>query len=116
MFKDDGTPIKIPEGGLIPVKAPSEIDKALQEFQAQSESVPAASVSPQNTELEKYSGMVRLVMKLSGGAIKTQKVAEYVLLAITVLFMSISFYLFFGGSNKGSQPLPASLKQMQQVP
>ena len=41
--------------------------------------------------------MVQLVMKLSGGAIKDQRQAEYVLLGIVGVFLLISFYLFFSG-------------------
>ncbi len=101
-------------------KAPaaiSEIDKALKEFEAQSDTAPQVQVSPQKAELAKYSGMVRLIMKLSGGAIKTQKAAEYVLLVCSILFFLLSFYFFFGsGGNKAPQISPAALQQMKQPP
>lgn len=116
MFKDDGTPIKIPEGGFIPAKETSEIDKALQEFDAQSDNVPQAPVSQKKSGAENYSGMVSLIMKLSGGVIKTQRSAEYVLLIISFLSLGISFYLFFGGGNKSNPPSQTSIDQMKQVP
>jgi len=39
--------------------------------------------------------MVGLVMKLSGGTIKNQKTAEYILLALIILMFGLSFYFFF---------------------
>ncbi|MFA6586019.1 MAG: hypothetical protein WCS86_02565 [Candidatus Paceibacterota bacterium] len=39
--------------------------------------------------------MVRWVMKLFGGLIKTQKQAEYVLVVFAIVIFGISLYLFF---------------------
>ena len=74
----------------------SEITQALKQFEVESGAVeaPQAELIPKapGSDLPK---MVRLVMKCSGGVIKEQKTAEYVLLGITVLAFSLSFYFFF---------------------
>ncbi|MBI3305790.1 hypothetical protein HYZ82_01495 [Candidatus Nomurabacteria bacterium] len=77
----------------------AEIDQALKEFEAKSVVMPQAPAGQMPTVADNTSGMVRLVMKLSGGAIKEQRQAEYVLLAFVIVTMAISFYLFFGGKS-----------------
>lgn len=86
MFRDEGASV---DGNI-------EIQEALKELEAQpgvlsqlQEQTPEVSKTP---EVPK---MVKLVMKLSGGAIKEQKQAEYVLLGLVVLMLGLSFYLFF---------------------
>jgi hypothetical protein len=44
--------------------------------------------------------MIKSVMKLSGGAIKDERQAEYVLLIFVVLAFTVSIFLFFRGENK----------------
>ena len=60
--------------------------------------------------------MVKLVMKLSGGAIKEQKKAEYILLGFAVVIIGISLYLFFGmqSNNKSRNSSDASVEKMRQ--
>jgi len=72
-----------------------EIEKALEEFEqsAQKEQV-IKTVAKE--KLDEPSRMIKLVMKYSGGAIKEERQAEYVLLSFAILFFLISFYLFFG--------------------
>lgn len=74
----------------------SEIDKALKDFEMQA----SAQQAPQTEQIPKASGsdlpkMVQLVIKYSGGAIKEQKQAEYILLGLVVLMLALSFYFFF---------------------
>ncbi len=71
----------------------SEIDQALKEFEMKSggEKMP---LSPEDVKKD-LPKMVQLVMKWSGGAIKEQKTAEYVLIGIAVLMFAASFYFFF---------------------
>ncbi len=90
-----------------------EIDKALKEFEAKSgeEETQNAPVASKTTELPK---MVRLVIKFSGGAIKDQRQAEYVLLGVVVIMLAISFYLFFGGSKSAPVLVPANFGANQQ--
>jgi len=108
--------IKIPDN--------SEIDKALKEFEMKSAGgqvqknpetskippVPQREVSGVKFETDSYKAVrfydetdapkiVQLVMKYSGGAIKEQKQAEYVLFGFVVLTIIISLFLFFGGGT-----------------
>ena len=98
----------------------SEIDQALKEFEAKSAPseaqqtpnvskippIPPKEVAGVSFETDSYKAikfyketdtpkMVKLVMKLSGGAIKEQRLAEYVLFGIVVLMFVASFYFFF---------------------
>lgn len=108
----------------------SEIDQALKEFEAgadaekmqnspevskisemQKEDVSGVKFETDSWKAVKFYGetntpkIVKLVMKYSGGAIKEQKTAEYVLLGIVILMFAVSFYLFFGGGGSGSPRL-----------
>ena len=115
MFKDEGLPIKLSSEGLIPAKEEvkevtqsNEIDKALAEFEVQSKTMQAVPV-PKAKEVSDVPAMVRLIMKLSGGTIKERKTAEYVLVAIALVFLGLSFYISFGpslSSPSSSQILP----------
>lgn len=88
----------------------AEIEKALKEFEAQDnradnnnfeqnkqteqiDHIYSVSSSLQKNETSK---MIQWVMKLSGGAIKDEKQANYALLGLALLATMISLYLFFG--------------------
>ena len=92
----------------------SEIDKALEEFEAQSKGVAQSEnpVAPQRavegisfetddykaarfSSLEENPRMVKWVIKYSGGLIKDKKQAEYVLLGVVVTMFILSFFFFF---------------------
>ena len=79
-----------------------EIEKALKEFEVKSSTEEAQSNSEvaQTPDIPK---MVGWVMKLSGGAIKEQRQAEYMLLGLVVLMFAVSFYFFFGGGDKNTK-------------
>ena len=103
----------------------SEIDKALKEFEAKSSQVGAVkgiitpevySVSKNEVvegvkfETDSYKAvkyyneteapkMIKLVMKFSGGAIKEERQAEWILFGFVVVAMAVSLYLFLGGGN-----------------
>lgn len=47
-----------------------------------------------------YSATVRFMMKCSGGLIKTEKQARFILFVFSVLLIIISFFFFFDGSEK----------------
>ncbi|MBI4155690.1 MAG: hypothetical protein HY507_00470 [Candidatus Zambryskibacteria bacterium] len=49
--------------------------------------------------------MVKLVMKISGGAITDQRQAEYVLLGFAVIAIIISIFLFFSGGSSNDADL-----------
>jgi len=55
-------------------------------------------------------------MKWSGGTIKKEQHAVYLLLAIVVLMFAVSFYLFFGINNKLSRPSSLILEQIKKIP
>ena len=120
----------------------TEIDEALNEFQAQNSQkgqnfseVQKTSVPTLDNELgiefEDYNKMrqsnldshddmpriVKLVVKLSGGAIRSKKTAEYVLLVFVVVVFLISLFLVFGGVNKSKSPQlsPTQLEEMKKL-
>ena len=76
----------------------TDIDQALKEFEAKSvaEETPSISEVSKDSEMPR---MVRWIIKLSGGAIKDQRQAEYVLLGLVVLMFAVSFYFFLGTGN-----------------
>lgn len=92
-----------PEQPMANMSPNDEIAESLREFELKqkTENIPKrVKVGKSDTPR-----MVRFVIKYSGGLIKDQKQAEYVLLGITLLFFLISGYLFFGGNLK-SKTLP----------
>jgi len=80
-----------------------EIDKALKEFEVKSniEQVKQAIATSQTSDAPK---IVQLVMKISGGAIKDERQAEYVLLGFVVVAIIISLFLVLGGGKKNISP------------
>jgi hypothetical protein len=48
--------------------------------------------------------IVQLVIKYSGGAIKDEQQASYVLIGFVVLAIIVSLFLFFGGSGQELPP------------
>ena len=91
--------------------ANSEIDQALKQFEMQKgASIPIAPQVSQNSELPR---MVRLVMKFSGGAIKEQRQAEYVLLGFVVLVIAISVFIF--SQNGSSSDNDLKLQEYYQI-
>jgi len=61
--------------------------------------------------------LVDFIIRISGGLIKEQKQAEYVLLGMALLFFSTSVLLFFNGINKQKpQQIPLELlEQMKKI-
>ncbi|MFZ3011487.1 MAG: hypothetical protein WA060_00595 [Minisyncoccia bacterium] len=94
----------------------TEIEEALREFEAkdQTQQTEKVSETSNNSEIPK---MVQLIMKWSGGAIKEQKQAEYVLLTFIAIAMLISLYLFFGQTllNKFSSEKQIPQDQMMEL-
>ena len=96
----------------INISAPAEISQALKQFEAESTPVPQ---SPQVQISPDMPKIVQLVIKYSGGSIKEQKQAEYVLFFFFILAMGVSVFLFFGlGHTKTTVP-PEALQQMIQT-
>jgi len=83
------------------------IEKALKEFEikSQAEQTTQTPLVSQNTEIPK---MIQVVIKYSGGSVKNERQAQYVLLGLVIIMISISLYLFFGGSkskNTNTRPI-----------
>jgi len=99
------TPIAIPTPPS-PTQGINEIDLALKEFEAKSQTqAPVAAAEPDAVSLSPETPkMVGKLIKYSGGAIKSQRQAEIILLGFVIIAMGISFYLFFGGGG-GSQDI-----------
>lgn len=55
--------------------------------------------------------IVRLVMKYSGGAIKDEKQAYWVLFGFVVLVVAVSLFLFFGGGGGSKKAPPMTPEQ-----
>lgn len=112
----------MPEDIKIPNNA--EVDQALKEFEMKNsgaEQVSQAPTSPKDSgnldihfeedqwkqsmssSLPKTPKMMQLIIKYSGGAVKDEKQASYVLLAIVIINISIAAFLVFGDSFSPSQ-------------
>lgn len=76
--------------------------------------------SPSMTDMygREYSGMVRLVMRLSGGRIQTLKRAHYVLVGMAALFvlMAVIILLIFNANNSGESSSKEVERLMREAP
>jgi hypothetical protein len=114
----------------------SEIDEALKEFETKSQTQQLQK-APKTVEITKHdtegvkfevpsygtekfshpigtSKMVNMIIKYSGGMIKEQKQAEWVLFGFVIVAISISLFLFFGKIlNSGARALTNS--QIEQI-
>ena len=85
----------------------TDIEKALKEFEQKSASETGSYKAVKLYDETTTPKMVQLVMKYSGGSIKSQRTAEYVLLGLVIIMFVFSFYLFFGSNQGSNVPLPA---------
>lgn len=94
-----------------------EINKSLTEFQQKYQEEQQQKVSIEKPKISKESGMVHLVMKLSGGAIKEERHAEYVLLGLVILIFFVSGYILFGirDVKKISPPTEFEIEQLKRT-
>ena len=117
----------------------AEIDNALKQFEAESQagqikknsevskiSIPSSKdVEGVKFEVPNYGAVkyyketdtpkiVKLVIKLSGGAIKEEKHAEWILLGFVVVMIIISLFLFYNSFTKsrGKELTPEQQNQM----
>ena len=82
----------------------SELNQALQEFEVKS-TVPPVGGIEENTNINidpEMPKMVQFVIKHSFGLVKEQKHAEYVVLGIALIMLSISLFIFLKGDNASS--------------
>jgi len=116
-----------------------EVDKALKEFEAknaeQAQKAPETSKTPEISQKEvegvkfetdsykavKYYNetetpkIIKWVMKFSGGAIKEEKQAEYVLLGFVIVAIAISLFLFIGVGHTSQKPTNKMIEEMKQL-
>jgi hypothetical protein len=57
--------------------------------------------------------MVQAVIKYSGGSIKNQKQAEWLLFGFVIVAIGISIYLFFGTGSKSNPSTPEMIQKME---
>ncbi len=60
-----------------------------------------------------HSGMIRLVMRLSGGRIRDARTASYVLLIAAAVILTVSLVFFFAGSGNSTLPPPPTPFQLE---
>ena len=90
-----------------------EINQALKDFEKKSQAEEMQK-SPEVLKNSDVPKMVQLVMKWSGGAIKEQKQAEYILLGFVVVAMAVSLFLFFRGGNGGAGTSAIDIQNIDQ--
>ena len=98
-------------------KTNTEIEQALKDYESKStKGENILSIPPTLDKSDDLPGMVKLVIKLSGGLINTQKQAEYVLLGICVLCITITVFLYSNMFSSTSKPTsPVMIQQMKNV-
>ena len=80
-----------------------EIEKALKEFEEKSQTEQIQK-NPEVLKNSETPRMIELVMKYSGGSVKNEKQAQYVLLGFVVAAIVISLFLFTS-SKKSEVPI-----------
>ena len=60
-----------------------------------------------------YTGMIALVMRLSGGRIRDGRTASYVLLIAVAVILTVSLILSFAGSGSSVPPPPPTPFQLE---
>lgn len=55
--------------------------------------------------------IIQWVIKYSGGLVKDEKQASYVLIGLVALAIIVSLFLFFGGANKNPTQVPTKIPE-----
>lgn len=63
--------------------------------------------APQRQLAPEYGFFIRLVMRLSGRRIENARQASYVLLALSITIIAVSFIIFLYQGGNGLRPPPA---------
>ncbi|KKT01152.1 MAG: hypothetical protein UW07_C0056G0004 [Candidatus Nomurabacteria bacterium GW2011_GWF2_43_8] len=82
------------ENEEVKIEGSIDINEALKEFEEKTSQEQATKIVAAR-EFSNMPKMVKLVIKWSGGAIKEQREAEYVLLGFAILVFIISLFIFF---------------------
>ena len=77
-----------------------ELNKVLKEFETKANiEEQIQNIKQETFKNSKTSKMVQWVIKYSGGIIKEQKQAEYVLFGFSLIILLVSFFFFWGGDK-----------------
>ncbi len=82
-----------------------EIKKALQQFEKEFVPIPNRD-EPEVFQSVTSSKLVLWIMKHSGGKIKKERQAEYIIFSAVILMIACSFYLFYTSSSKVESDIP----------
>ena len=99
----------------IKIEGNIDINQALKEFEIKSDAEQVQK-APEVFKTSDVPKMVQLVMKWSGGAIKEQKTAEYVLLGFCLLFIVSAIFIFFSSSSffsTSQKPTATMIEEMK---
>lgn len=83
------------------IQVNKEIDDVLKEFEKKNQASIITQTKEQNVAgvISEGSTFAKFIVKHSGGLIKEEKYAEYVLLVFVIIIFGISFYIFWGGKS-----------------
>ncbi|MEK7083143.1 MAG: hypothetical protein AAB972_03135 [Patescibacteria group bacterium] len=73
-------------------------------------------ISPQVPEwesFEEYRGLIRFVIRFSGGRIQDEKQANLVLVVVTILMVTLSLFFFL---RLGGPTLPSAFEMLRDTP
>jgi len=75
--------------------------------------VPNYKIAGSNNQNDNTSKMARFVIKYSGGAIKDQRQAEWILFGFVLVAVGISIYLLFGTGSRANSVTPTMIEKMK---
>lgn len=95
----------------------TEIAESIKEFEVKSAIEEQNKKPIEDPNIPKdATKMARFVIKFSGGLVREQRQAEYVLLGVAILVFLTSGYLFFIGiSGNNPKPVPVSPEMLEQM-
>lgn len=117
-IKSSIPPQSAPVVSQSPVNKDLELEEALKKFEHEQDGKSAPPQSsdvvdvlrshrPQISHDSETPKIIQWTIRYSGGMIKDERQAEYVLLALVVIMFGLSFYFFFGGNiGKKASPPP----------
>jgi len=75
-----------------------EMNEALKEFEIKDAEQTVQTQPAVNLKTSEASKMAQWIMKISGGKIKEEQQAEYILLGFAIIAIIVSLFLMFGGN------------------
>lgn len=97
-----------------PNQAPADFSKFFSEKKKEEKAKPQSNLSTQFQKEQEWEyfitpdmgAVTRLIIKFSGGAIKTQNQANYVMIGIIIISLAISGALYFSQRSGGAPIMP----------